>query len=125
MQDTYPLPLINTILEQLQGKELFIKFDIRWKYNNIQIKEEDQWKATFKTPLGLFQPQVMFFGLTNSPATFCHAMAQMFCRLVNKYPTELFVYMDDILIATKNNLLRHRQIVDEVLDLLAKESYFL
>ena len=125
VRDTYPLLLINTILEQLQGKELFTKFDIRWGYNNICIKEEDQWKAAFKTPLGLFQPRVMFFGLTNSPATFCRAMARMFRRLVNKYPTELFVYMDDILIAMKNDLLRHRQIVDEVLDLLAKESYFL
>ena len=123
--DTYPLPLINTILKQLQGKELFTKFDIRRGYNNIRIKEEDQWKAAFKTLLRLFQPQVMFFGLTNSPATFCRAMARMFHRLVNKYPTELFVYMDDILIMTKNDLPRHQQIVDKVLNLLAKESYFL
>ena len=71
VKDEYPLPLINTILERLQGKELFTKFDIRWGYENIHIREEDQWKAAFKTPLGLFQPRVMFFGLTNSPATFC------------------------------------------------------
>ena len=71
IKDNYPLPLINTILEHLQGKELFTKFDIRWGYENIRIKKEDQWKAAFKTPLGLFQPRVMFFGLTNSPATFC------------------------------------------------------
>ena len=58
--DKYPLPLINTILEQLQGKELFTKFDIRWGYENICIREEDQRKVAFKTPLGLFQPQVMF-----------------------------------------------------------------
>ena len=52
-------------------------------------------------------------------------MARMFRNLINKYPTELFVYMDNILIATNNNLDRHRQIVDDVLKLLAKESYFL
>ena len=75
VRDTYPLPLINTILDQLQGKNLFTKFNIRWGYNNIRIKEEDQWKAAFKTPFGLYQPQVMFFALTNSPATFCRAMA--------------------------------------------------
>ena len=78
VKDKYPLPLINTILEHLQGKELFTKFDIQWGYENIHIREEDQWKAAFKTPLGLFQPTVMFFGLTNSPATFCRAMARMF-----------------------------------------------
>src|SRR6266702_2277626 len=78
VRDTYPLPLINTILEQLQGKKIFTKFDIRWGYNNIRIREEDQWAAAFKTPFGLFQPRVMFFGLTNSPATFSHAMNRMF-----------------------------------------------
>ena len=52
-------------------------------------------------------------------------MARMFQQLVNKYPTELFVYMDDILIATKNNTPHHREIVNAVLALLDKESYFL
>ena len=123
--DTYPLPLINTILEQLQGKELFRKFDIWWGYNNIQIKEEDQWKAALKTPFRSYQLCIMFIGLTNSPATFCCTMACMFWELTNKYSTELFVYMNDILIATKDDLDWHRKIVDKVLDLLAKESYFL
>ncbi len=123
--DTYPLPLINTILEQLQGKKIFTKFDIHWGYNNIRIQEEDQWKAAFKTPLGLFQPRVMYFGLTNSLATFSHTMACMFKPLMDKYPRELFVYMDDILIATTNDLPRHHQMVHEVLDLMEFESYFL
>ena len=125
VRDTYPLPLISVILEQLQGKKLFTKFDIRWGYNNIRIREEDQWKAAFKTPFGLYQPRVMFFGLTNSPATFSRTMNRMFRRLTDKYPQELFVYMDDILIATGDDLSRHRQIVHEVLELLEKESYFL
>ena len=123
--DTYPLPLINTILEHLQGKNLFTKFDIQWGYENIHIKEEDQWKAAFKTPLGLYQPCVMFFGLTNSPATFCCTMARMFRHLVNKYPTELFVYMDNILIATNRDVPHHREMVNVVLTLLDKESYLL
>ncbi len=52
-------------------------------------------------------------------------MNRMFRCLTNKYPTELFVYMDDILIATGGDLPQHRQIVHEVLDLLEEESYFL
>ncbi len=125
VQDNYPLPLIKTILEQLQGRSLFTKFDIRWGYNNIQIKEGDEWKAAFKTPKGLFEPQVMFFGLTNSPATFQQTMNRMFREMKMQYLTELFVYMDDILIATDDNLTRHRQIVHQVLDKLEEESYFL
>lgn len=107
IHDEYPLPLITTILDHLQGKELFTKFNICWGYENILIKKGDRWKATFKTPLGLFQPCVMFFSLTNSPATFCRTMVKMLCALCNKYPTELFMYMDDILIATKDNLVWH------------------
>ena len=125
IRDTYPLPLISSILEQLEGKTIFTKFDIRWGYNNIRIREEDQWKAAFKTHYGLYEPTVMFFGLTNSPATFCRAMERIFRPLTQKYPTHLFVYMDDVLIATGEDLDLHRQIVHEVLDLFKRESYFL
>jgi Reverse transcriptase (RNA-dependent DNA polymerase) len=68
--DVYPIPRIEQILESLHGKELFTVFDVRMGYNNMLIKKEDRWKAAFKTPYGLYQPKVMFFGLTNSPATF-------------------------------------------------------
>src|SRR6266478_537139 len=102
--DTYPLPLIKMILEQLEGKSLFTKFDIQWGYNNIQIKEGDEWKAAFKTLKGLFELRVMFFGLTNSPATFQRTMNCMFQEMKMRYPTKLFMYMDDILIATNNNV---------------------
>ncbi len=125
IHNNYPLPLIKTILEQLQGRSLFTKFDIRWGYNNIRIKEGDEWKAAFKTPKGLFEPQVIFFRLTNSPATFQQTMNHMFREMKMCYPTKLFIYMDDILITTNNNHTRHRQIVHEVLDKLEEESYFL
>jgi Reverse transcriptase (RNA-dependent DNA polymerase)/RNase H-like domain found in reverse transcriptase len=94
-------------------------------YNNVLIKKEDRWKAAFKTPYGLYQPKVMFFGLTNSPATFQRTMDQVFRCLRDKYPGMIFVYMDDILIATAKNYALHRQLVHEVLDLLEKESFFL
>ena len=53
VHNTYTLPLISNILGHLQGKTLFTKMDIWWGYNNICIKEEDCWKAAFKTPFGL------------------------------------------------------------------------
>jgi Reverse transcriptase (RNA-dependent DNA polymerase) len=70
VRNNYPLPLIKELIRQLINKQWFTKFDVRWGYNNIRIKEGDQWKAAFKTNRGLFEPTVMFFGLTNSPATF-------------------------------------------------------
>src|SRR6266404_5345666 len=60
-------PLIPQVIDRLRGCTLFTKVDVRWGYNNIRIKEGDEWKAAFLTPEGLFEPTVMFFRLTNSP----------------------------------------------------------
>jgi hypothetical protein len=87
-------------------------------YNNIRIADGDQEKAAFTTPLGQYEPMVMNFGLCNAPATFVHAMTRVFRILQNNYPGEILIYMDDILIATLNDLPRHRQIVREVLDVM-------
>ena len=70
MKNNYPLPLISNIIENLDTKKVFTKIDLRWEYNNVRIKEGNEWKVAFTTPEGLFEPMVMFFGLTNSPATF-------------------------------------------------------
>jgi Reverse transcriptase (RNA-dependent DNA polymerase) len=100
VRDVYPILQIEQILESLHRKELFMVFNMRMGYNNVLIKVEDRWKAAFKTPYGLYQPKVMFFGLTNSPATFQQTMDRVFCHLRDKYPSMIFVYMDNILIAT-------------------------
>ena len=70
IRNTYPLPLIPELIDDMKDSNLFTKFDIRWGYNNIWIREEDQWKAAFITPLGLFEPTVMFFSFSNAPPTF-------------------------------------------------------
>ncbi len=74
----YPLPLILELIHNLSGKCLFSKFDMRWGYNNICIKKGDEWKVAFKTSKGLFEPTVMFFRLTNLPATFQMIMDEIF-----------------------------------------------
>jgi hypothetical protein len=74
----YTLPLITNLIHDLAGKKLFTKFDIQWGYNNIHIKEGDEWKGAFKTSKGLFEPTVMFFGVTNSLATFQTMMDDIF-----------------------------------------------
>jgi len=57
-------------LENIGTKKVFMKMDLRWGYNNVRIKKGDEWKVAFTTPEESFKPTVMFFGLTNSPATF-------------------------------------------------------
>jgi hypothetical protein len=92
-------PLIPQTIDRLSRCTLFTKFDVHWGYNNVRIKEGDKWKAAFLTPEGLFEPTVMFFGLTNSPATFQMMMNTIFRREVAQ--GWLSVYMDDIAIHTK------------------------
>ena len=90
--------LINQIIDHLSGCTLFTTVDIRWGYNNIRIKEGDEWKGAFLTPEGLFEPTVMFFGLTNSPATFQTMMNAIFRQEVGE--GWLSIYMDDMAIHT-------------------------
>ena len=70
IKNNYPLPLISDVLENIGTKKVFTKMDLRWGYNNVRIKEGDESKAAFTMPEGSFEPTVMFFGLTNSPAMF-------------------------------------------------------
>ena len=70
VRDAYPLPLISNLIDKLKDAKVFTKFDVWWGYNNVQIREGDQWKATFITHRGLYELTVMFFGMTNSPPTF-------------------------------------------------------
>jgi hypothetical protein len=105
--DKHPLPLIMNLIEQLHRKTLFTKFDIHMGYNNIRIADRDQEKAAFTTPLGQYEPMVMNFGLCNALATFVCAMTRVFRILQNTYPGEILIYMDNILIATPNDLNRH------------------
>ena len=51
--------------------------------NNVQIKDGDQWKAAFKMNKGLFEPTVMFFGMTNSPAMFQSMMDSIFADMID------------------------------------------
>src|SRR6267154_5116830 len=75
-----------------------VRHTVRWGYNNVRIKEDDQWKAAFKMNRGLFEPTVMFFGLTNSPATFQTMMDAIFREEIAS--GDIIIYMDDVLIAT-------------------------
>ena len=101
-RDITPLPNLAQCIEDLQGMELFSKFDIRWGYNNIRIHEEDQWKAAFKTCRGLFEPRVMFFSMSNSPGSFQCFINYILEPWYKKFGQKKGKnYMDDIGIGTK------------------------
>jgi Reverse transcriptase (RNA-dependent DNA polymerase) len=124
-------PLIPAVIDRLAGCTLFTKFDIHWGYNNIQIKPGNEWKAAFLTPEGLFKPMVMFFGLTNSPATFQMMMNTIFQREVQEGWFSIF--MDNGIIYTKRNpeeteeqhVTRHRKLVHHIFDILEAHNLYI
>jgi len=122
VKNMYPLPLISELVSQLCRAKYFTKLDVWWGFNNVCIKPGDEWKAVFHTNHGLFKPLVMFFGMTNSPATFQTMMNDIFRTLIAK--GIMVVYLDNILIFTRTEE-EHEQAVQRVLEVLAEHKLFL
>ena len=99
IKDKTLLSLIGKVIDKLKEAKYFNKLDLIWGYNNIQIKEGDEWKATFLTNKGLFEPQVMYFGLYNLPGTFQRMMNSIFQELPHK--GVLANYIDNFVIPAK------------------------
>jgi hypothetical protein len=123
IKNRYPLPLIPNLIVAVQKATLFMKFDIRWGYNNVRIKPGDEWKAAFITPFGLYQLRVMFFRLTNSPATFQAMINHIFQEEIRE--GWLVVYMDDLLIATRDDIPFHKKCIQRVLQKLLDHDLYL
>ena len=98
VRDQGPLPLLCNIHQapRVQEAKYHMVMDIRWGFDNICIKEGDEWKAAFTTKFGLFKPTVMFFSLCNSPVSFQHMINARFKIVLDS--GFVFIYMDDILI---------------------------
>ena len=121
VKNNYPLPLISQLVDKLKGCKLFMKMNLHWGYNNIQVKEGDEWKAAFVTHKGAFEPLVMYFGLCNSPTTFQKMMNEIFHDMSDV----CMVYINDLMIFTKlDNQEEHDKIMLEVLQQLEANDLF-
>ncbi len=88
--------------------------DVHTGYNNICFREGDEEKAAFKTNMGLFKPTVMPFRLRNALAVFQRMMNMQFADIVAT--GKVIIYMDDILVATRDDKTKHREMVNQVLE---------
>jgi len=111
IKDNYLLPLILDLIDTIGTKRVFTKMDLWWGYNNVQVKEKDEWKAVFTMYLEVYKPTVMFFGLTNSPATFQVMMNDILRDLLNT--GEVVVFMDNVLVGTDKEK-GHNEIVSSL-----------
>ena len=121
IKNNYPLLLISDVLENIGTKKVFTKMDLRWSYNNVRIKKRDEWKAVFITLEGFFEPIVIFFGLTNSPATFQAMMNKLLRDLINT--GKVMVFIDDMIIGTETKE-GHKELVAEVIKRLEENDLY-
>ena len=122
VKNNYPLPLISDILENIGTKKVFTKMDLRWGYNNVRIKEGDKWKAAFTTLEGSFEPTVMFFGLTNSPATFQVMMNELLRDLINT--RKVVAFIDDVIVGTETEE-GHDELVVEIIKRMEENDLYM
>lgn len=114
IKDRTPLPRISDLLSLLGRARFFSKLDAYSGYNQLRIKEGDEYKTAMLTPFGLFEWLVMGFGLTNGPASFQSFMNEILGDLLRQ---GVIVYLDDILIYSQS-LEEHRILLGKVLDKL-------
>src|SRR6201992_1758150 len=121
VKDRHPLPRIDETLNQIRGANFFTRLDLRGYFNQIRIKEAHEWKPPSLTRYGLYESLLMLFGLTNAPAT-----AQRFMNDVLREYLDQFcvVYIDDILIYTRNRE-EHIEQVKKVLLKLEEAGLFI
>ena len=121
IKNNYPLLLISDIVENIGTKKVFTKIDLRWGYNNVRIKKGDKWKAAFTTLEGLFEPTVMFFGLTNSPAIFQAMINKLLRDLINTRKVAAFI--DDVIVGIEDKE-GHDKLVAEVIKRLEENDLY-
>jgi hypothetical protein len=98
MNNTYPIPIIDDLFDQLRGKNIFSKTDLRLGYHQVRIKEEGIGKTYFRTRYEHYEFVVVPFGLTNSLVVFIFLMNDIFINYLDKF---FNVFLDDILIYSK------------------------
>lgn len=95
----YPLPKIDDLLDHMREAKVFSKIDLRSRYHQVQIKDKDIHKTTFKTQYGHYEFTVVPFGLTNTTTTFMCLTNSIFHKYLDQF---ILVFLYDIIIQSKS-----------------------
>ena len=116
VNDKYPIPHLRNLTMSLHGKKVFSKVDLQRAYLQIPVAKADIPKTAVATPFGLFEYKFMPFGLKNAGPTF-----QRFIDSIFNQSKNVFIYLDDILIASETEE-EHLKDIATVLALLDKHN---
>ena len=90
--DAFPLPFTDSVLDAVVGHNMYNFLDGFRGYNQIRMHPEDQYKTSFVTEWGVFLGLVMMFRLKTAPATFQHAILEIFGDFIHAF---MQVFLDD------------------------------
>lgn len=120
VSDAHPLPLPEEMFDELQGSTLFSKLDLTKGFWQIPMEEQSKKVLAMATPLGLYEPNFMPFGMKNAPAVFQREMQRV---LQGRLRRGVMVFIDDILIYSRTAE-EHAELVEWVLRQLQEEGYY-
>jgi hypothetical protein len=99
VKNKYPLQRIDDLFDQLKDARIFSKIDLKSRYHQVRIKEDDISKTSFRTRYGHYEFTVLPFGLSNAPVIFMCLMNGIFREYLDKF---VIVFLDEILIYSKS-----------------------
>ncbi|KAG1445016.1 hypothetical protein G6F56_010064 [Rhizopus delemar] len=99
IKDTYPLPMIDTLLDSMAGATVFTTLDAASGYHQVPMDSGSMDKTGFITPLGTYEFQVMPFGLTSAPATYQRMMVELLGPFLSQF---VMVFIDDVIVYSRS-----------------------
>ena len=122
VKNNYLLLLIIDLIDNIKSKQVFTKIDLQQRFNNIRIKKRDEWKKAFTIHVEFFKLTVIFFGITNLPATFQVIINEILKDIINK--GKVVAFIDNILVGAKIEK-RHNKIVKKILKRLEENDLYI